>query len=141
MKTSEKAMSGLDHGRVKKCKHGAKPEEHCSGCDNVEVKKVEHTPGPWELVGDESNDFSGGRVVANDLRVDICEIAGFMPRYESERLANARLIAAAPELLAALRELQKAVRDAHLLDVKKHYSLCVADAAAGKAIYKATLDK
>jgi hypothetical protein len=33
-------LSGLDHGRTKKCKHGAKPFEHCSSCD-VPAKKEE----------------------------------------------------------------------------------------------------
>lgn len=48
---------------------------------------------------------------------------------------------AAPDLYAALQQLQQAVRDAHLLDVKKRYSLCVADAAASTALAKATGDQ
>ena len=56
----------------------------------------------------------------------------------AEAEANARLIAAAPELLAALRNLKKELWAAGLkLHVRKHFSLLVADAAAGTAIAKA----
>jgi len=58
----------------------------------------------------------------------------------AEERANARLIAAAPELLEAVTLLQAALTEYHLRDVKKRYSLCVADAAASAAIAKATGD-
>lgn len=54
-----------------------------------------------------------------------------------ENYADALLIAAAPELLRALRELQQKLHGAIKLDVRKHYSLMVADAAATKAIDRA----
>jgi hypothetical protein len=38
------------------------------------------------------------------------------------------------ELLKALEALQQEIHNAHLLNVKKYYSLCVADAQASKAI-------
>jgi len=38
-------------------------------------------------------------------------------------------------LLAALKDLQKAVREHGLLDIKKRFSLCNADAQANKAIF------
>lgn len=44
---------------------------------------------------------------------------------------------AAPEMLEALKLLQSALTEYKLRDVKKRYSLCVADAAASKAIAKA----
>src|SRR5580704_13031129 len=54
-----------------------------------------------------------------------------------EKEARANLFAAAPDLLEALKLLQNAIHEARLLDVKKRFSLCNADAAAGKAIAKA----
>ena len=54
-----------------------------------------------------------------------------------ENGADANLIAAAPDLLAALRDFQSQVRSNIKFDVKKHYSLMVADAAVTKAIAKA----
>ena len=47
------------------------------------------------------------------------------------------LLSAAPDLLAACEAMQKALYEHHLLDVKKHFSLCVADAAMGTAIARA----
>lgn len=61
-----------------------------------------HTPGPWRAT-------SGGRVIAQDgeWRLQVCKVGAFddpeMLRHSKSRWeADARLIAAAPELLAAL---------------------------------------
>jgi hypothetical protein len=51
-----------------------------------------------------------------------------------------RLGMAAPELLAACKEMREAILEHGLLDVKKRFSLCVADAAMGSAIAKAEHD-
>jgi hypothetical protein len=73
-----------------------------------------HTTGPWAYDGDSQEVYgtaekygSGwiARVVGND--------SDGRPFPDEERLANARLIAAAPELLAALR---KAVAALEILD-------------------------
>lgn len=65
----------------------------------AENEKAGHTPGPWFAVGWQVE-------IADDNRPDICntnpETFGQHGRSDSERCANARLIAAAPELLAAL---------------------------------------
>lgn len=73
-----------------------------------------HTPGPWHL---QEPDFlcdkgsllnltcesRASKGFSKSARVNIADIhIGFDEPFESEQLANARLIAAAPELLAAL---------------------------------------
>lgn len=64
----------------------------------------EHTPGPWELCdfGD-YGDFDGrSRVICgDDIRLAVVQVPS---DDDIEGNANARLIAAAPELLAALEE-------------------------------------
>jgi hypothetical protein len=59
-----------------------------------------HTPGPWSV----SNGLS--TVWANDGERQIADCDKGPLRSAGEDLANARLIAAAPELLAALREIE-----------------------------------
>ena len=65
-----------------------------------------HTPGPW-LYDDESE------VISTDARLEgsKAEIAEVVTSYygpfAAEQQANARLIAAAPDLLEALREADK----------------------------------
>lgn len=54
--------------------------------------KAAHTPGPWNAIG--GNVWDSRAIVAT---------GSWEHRSESEREANARLIAAAPEMLAALR--------------------------------------
>lgn len=65
------------------------------------MKKAQYTPGPWIAVGYQVE-------VLNDNIPDICntnpETFGQHGRSNIERRANARLIAAAPDLLAALQE-------------------------------------
>jgi hypothetical protein len=63
---------------------------------------MKHTPGPWEAVGTVVQTVrtadGGGFLVADCPNI---EVGTPMP----DRLANARLIAAAPELLAVCKEL------------------------------------
>jgi len=61
---------------------------------------TQHTPGPWRLSsGDETEIFSGAKPVAR------AHCGGLTSVKLPEAEANARLIAAAPELLAALVEM------------------------------------
>jgi len=102
-----------------------------------------HTPGPWhympgypaivsELVDIPADPEQGTAAIPVKV-VDLCGAMG-----GEDTTADAQLIAAAPELLQALQELQKELRAVVKLDVKKHFSLMLADAAANKAIAKAT---
>lgn len=72
-----------------------------------------HTPGPWRVVIDDDGNPLSGRpsVVASDeLDCGIVHWDGFVQPYwrsargDKEIHANARLIAAAPDLLALLKE-------------------------------------
>ena len=57
-----------------------------------------HTPGPWVLESPES----GGRVLAQDERATIIHTPTGSP-FNELVIADARLIAAAPDLLEALQ--------------------------------------
>jgi len=71
-----------------------------------------HTPGPWYVA---ANDALGRRgqehahhTVHADNGVPVCRMGGNTTAHTDTR-ANARLIAAAPELLAALRAIKAAI--------------------------------
>lgn len=64
--------------------------------------KHSHTPGPWDNMAD------GSSVKAFNSGVTVCETeCGSQVASYEERQANARLIAAAPELLEALERQTK----------------------------------
>jgi len=64
---------------------------------------AQHTPGPWSI-SPTSNPSSEFGIVAIDGTI-VSRLDYWHDEAEAESEANARLIAAAPELLAALREL------------------------------------
>lgn len=71
------------------------------------------TPGPWEV--DSGMVQTGREILSTGLHIPICHMDreynnGTLP---VERDANARLIAAAPDLLEALRDLNDALVKAH----------------------------
>ena len=72
---------------------------------------VAHTPGPWTIYDDGTDEESSDIVMARkeDENYDICAIYPELP--VAERKANARLIAAAPDMLAALENVVKYHRD------------------------------
>ena len=63
--------------------------------------KTEHTKGPWEIETKGSRHFIDG---ADQLTVAYVDRAGVRDRQEIE--ANARLIAAAPDLLSELHSVR-----------------------------------
>jgi len=92
--------------------------------------KTEHTPGPWN--------FSHGRIssrahqTSKDLRLTVIADLDMENDSHGEQEANARLIAAAPELLEAMQ---------HALDVMEIFKVgegCGTQKAAREAIAKAT---
>lgn len=62
--------------------------------------KTTYTPGPWELVHHTAPEHDGDRAIYGPGKNAkfICDMNGG-PNDDSETLANARLIASAPELL------------------------------------------
>ena len=81
--------------------------------------KTEHTKGPWEIETKGSRHFIDG---ADQLTVAYVDRAGVRDRQEIE--ANARLIAAAPDLLAALIEMlaasEKPTHERWFSNVRSH---------------------
>lgn len=89
--------------------------------------KIAHTPGPWRIViDDDGNPLSGRPMVAAAPELD-CAIVhwdGFVQPYwrsargDKEIHANARLIAAAPDLLEALEWYQNQMCEGFCQDLK-----------------------
>lgn len=97
---------------------------------------MKHTQGPW-AINDNTADQYGQLTVESqtDGAVAICYT---MERYDvsvpAECVANARLIAAAPDLLIALRALLEDAIELGIYELKNNGSAV----AAQNAIYKAT---
>ncbi|WP_046382667.1 hypothetical protein [Pseudomonas veronii] len=102
------------------------------------MTEVKHTPGPWVVDPDSPTDISP----ADDLRLGIASIshadeAGGRWEFGEQSKANAKLIAAAPNLLAALQLALDAL--AHCAADKGYQTLQNKAAhAANRAIAKAT---
>lgn len=102
---------------------------------------AKHTPGPWahDTSGHPAPDVraASGRAIAHTWMV--CSstpksASGYQARADEDR-ANARLISAAPDLLAAL---QSVVRQIEPLLDKQGFAYCGAIQSARKAIAQAT---
>lgn len=72
-----------------------------------------HTPGPWVIYDDGPDGSDVIMAHVNDENYDVAYISNdeSEARPESERKANAHLIAAAPAMLEALKGLLEAVED------------------------------
>jgi hypothetical protein len=88
------------------------------------MNQSKHTPGPWNVDGDAT--VYGPRFsIANDKeQIGIFEVAD-CKGYKQEREANARLIAAAPDLLLALERLVHPMADDEDLSYARD---CIANA-------------
>jgi hypothetical protein len=89
--------------------------------------ETKFTPGPWNFY-DDSNDGKTNRIEIVAVGKTIARIYHSVPE---EDLPNARLIAAAPEMLEALREIIAVAEGKHLRPV-------MGIDAARRAIAKAT---
>jgi type VI protein secretion system component VasF len=96
---------------------------------------MNHTPGPWIY-------FSGTRGIFGANEKAICTLHGPRHTRSAERDANALLIAAATDLLAALQAIQQACDDTNGSDSGESLALRMARRlpAARAAIAKATGD-
>jgi hypothetical protein len=101
---------------------GSHPSGHArcavDGASRIDPGRAEFTPGPWGYSFDKKDTgFEGDTFMAGPLHCD--GTAGFSSVVEgglvladdNENEANARLIAAAPELYEALAELEAALLD------------------------------
>lgn len=60
---------------------------------------AKHTPGPWRYSGPNSGEIFGWMGQKQDIPLVIAKVGGY---WDGEQEANARLIAAAPDLLEAV---------------------------------------
>lgn len=79
------------------------------------MKNAQHAPGPWfQTYPRVICDASGVGIASSGLLSD-------EKRSQAEQEANARLIAAAPELLAALKRVEEIIRSGDDLSKESHY--------------------
>jgi len=83
---------------------------------------ADHTPGPWHVCGDMIRSTVSNAAMRSVAKVYVSQMHG-----KPEAAANARLIAAAPDLLAAL----KGILHTHVSsDCRCHCPACVLGRAA-----------
>jgi len=87
---------------------------------------MKHTPAPWHVA---LND----RGTANEIWSYDGWVATLQPRIDDEEDANARLIAAAPELLAALEQIARLAHDGQVCAQVQHALGDIARAAIKRA--------
>jgi hypothetical protein len=90
--------------------------------------KTKHTPGPWQI-----NTWNPTQVCDTDGENRGCAPIAYMSGTQAEMVANAALIAAAPELFAALELCRARLRSASYKDDATTYALERASAAITRA--------
>lgn len=98
---------------------------------------MSHTPGPWYEAGDNEN---GNGIMARGTQGHYIALIPEQPDYvHMDQAANARLIAAAPDMRAALAHLLDMMHP-HLIDLEGDMGRDLADAmqTARAALAKAT---
>lgn len=66
------------------------------------TKQTQHTPGPWKVIKPGYN-MRGKYANCHGIAPEAGPVFAYLPNAVDVQQANARLIAAAPELLAALK--------------------------------------
>lgn len=93
---------------------------------------TKHTPGPWHL-----GKRAAAKAIYGDKGEEVCQMLGHF-NADDENLANARLIAAAPELLEALQVIASQslgddwTAEQAITFVKEHARSAIAKATGGK---------
>ena len=104
----------------------------------IPAEETKYTPGKWEIVDTLGVDIKSGAVYIAGIHNQDKKIEGKRVSEDgaydtSETIANARLIAASPELLKALKEVRKHIKNAEYeLSPDKHL-LKVCEKAIAKA--------
>ncbi len=96
-----------------------------------------HTPGPWLADDGEGGDW----VVAAESDGDVIAPLFMATGHYDDAKANAYLIAAAPDLLAALRDLMPLMAECDCINSDRQQPLCPCRAARAAIAKAATGDK
>lgn len=105
--------------------------------------ETKHTPGKWFANGSDTSlatwveDANGKRVCTMRQCEDDWERAQLIAQAPDLLAERDRLAAINAELVAALDELRRRLWAHITLDVKKHYSLMLADSAASEVTFRA----
>ena len=84
------------------------------------MSEAKHTPGPWQIADENNNSCSVLLGIEHNLVACLdrqCSNTWEIVIERDEMLANARLIAAAPDLLDALQRLLNAENDEYLTPI------------------------
>ena len=98
-----------------------------------------HTPGPWEMGRHATPESCPqfGVYAENGNGRDLAHVVSAGTTRHAETEANARLIAAAPDLLEALQKLTDVLADVYSSEAQAKRALCSASKTARTAIAKA----
>lgn len=102
--------------------------------DNPQLSREEHTPGPWEV---RSRHESRGEhttvtryvAIPGEDYIEVSRLTDPTPYGDLTARANARLIAAAPDLLAALRDIMPMLAECDCIYSDRDAPLCPCRAA------------
>jgi len=89
---------------------------------------MNHTPGPWQVAGQHEEHGAGGVILSVPKDKFIAGLS--VAIYGEESKANARLIAAAPDLLAALERIAGFTYDGEKDEDGQEYEMSIDDAFA-----------